>query len=86
MAALLLEKPNLKLKILGHTDNHGSEEYNLKLSMMRSESVKVYLVKKGIKANRFTLEFFGESKPIESNESVKGQERNRRVEMTFKYD
>lgn len=86
LAALLVEKPDLKLKISGHTDNHGSEEYNLRLSMMRSESVKVYLVKKRIKASRFTLEFYGESKPIESNESVKGQEKNRRVEMTYIYD
>jgi len=86
LAALLEEKPDLKLKISGHTDNNGSEEYNLKLSMMRSESVKDYLVKKGINATRFTLEFFGESKPLESNESSHGKEKNRRVEMKFMYD
>ena len=67
----------------GHTDDMGSDDYNLKLSKARVESVKAYLVSKGVDGERITTSFYGESKPLYDNSSLGGKIRNRRVEMEF---
>lgn len=64
----------------GHTDSIGSEEYNMKLSQRRAESVKTYIVEKfNIAASRLSTIGHGESKPVASNETDAGREKNRRV-------
>jgi OOP family OmpA-OmpF porin len=64
----------------GHTDSIGSEEYNMKLSQRRAESVKTYIVEKfNIDASRLSTVGHGESKPVASNETDAGREKNRRV-------
>ncbi len=66
-------------KIIGHTDNQGSEEFNIKLSKNRAESVKRYLVSKGIDENILSSEGLGSSQPITSSNTKEGREKNRRV-------
>lgn len=81
LAGLMLKKPNWRLKISGHTDNVGSAAANMKLSQNRAEAVKTYLISKGIDKSRFKAEWFGSKKPIASNKTEEGRQRNRRVEM-----
>ena len=77
----LSENSKLKIKILGHTDNIGSEESNLNLSQMRANAVKDYLIKKGIQQDRLSSEGKGELQPIDSNENEEGRKNNRRTEF-----
>ncbi|MBX9835500.1 MAG: OmpA family protein [Burkholderiaceae bacterium] len=73
---------NLEVVIaVGHTDSVGSDAYNQKLSMRRSESVKAYLVSKGIEKNRVYTEGKGEKQPVASNKTKEGRAKNRRVEI-----
>ena len=77
-----LQGINLEVIIaVGHTDSVGTDAYNQKLSMRRSESVKAYLQTKGIEANRIYTEGKGESQPVESNKTAAGRAKNRRVEI-----
>jgi len=82
LAILIETDPTLKLKISGHTDNIGSEEFNKALSVKRASAVASYLESKGISSERLQTEGFGASKPIDSNDTASGREKNRRVEMT----
>ena len=66
---------------VGHTDSVGSDAYNQKLSVKRSESVKAYLVSKGIEANRVYTEGKGEKQPTADNKTTEGRAKNRRVEI-----
>ena len=75
------EASSWKLKIEGHTDSKGSDEYNLKLSQLRSDSVKSYLESKGVSAGRISAVGYGETKPIASNDTDEGRAKNRRVEF-----
>ena len=73
---------NLEVVIaIGHTDSIGSAAYNQKLSVRRAESVKAYLVSKGIAANRIYTEGKGEKQPVASNKTKEGRAKNRRVEI-----
>ena len=81
LANLMGTNANWKLRISGHTDNVGSRTANMTLSKRRSESVKKYLVSKGIAADRFEVLYFGPDKPIAPNNTEDGRARNRRVEM-----
>ncbi|TNE55272.1 MAG: OmpA family protein [Bacteroidetes bacterium] len=83
IAALMKANPAYKLSIYGHTDNTGSHETNMDLSQRRAQSVKNYLIKKGIDAKRMTTKGFGESKPKASNDTEEGRARNRRVEFNL---
>jgi outer membrane protein OmpA-like peptidoglycan-associated protein len=69
--------------IEGHTSSEGSDEYNMKLSERRAKSVKKYLIKKGLAADLLQVQAFGETKPITTNETDAGKEKNRRVEFIF---
>lgn len=73
------EYPNVNINIEGHTDNIGSSEFNQKLSLRRAESVRKYLISKGIDASRLTTTGVGEEHPIEDNKTAKGRAQNRRV-------
>ncbi len=73
---------NLEVIIaVGHTDSIGTDAYNQKLSVRRAESVKAYLVSKGIEKNRIYTEGKGEKQPVASNKTKEGRAKNRRVEI-----
>ncbi|OOG73596.1 OmpA family protein [Flavobacterium sp. A45] len=73
------------LEIQGHTDSNGSDAYNIKLSQERTESVKQYLLSKGISETRLLALGFGEGKPIANNKTAAGRAKNRRVELKTTY-
>ena len=73
---------NLEVIIaVGHTDSVGSDAYNQKLSVRRSEAVKAYLVSRGIEKNRVYTEGKGEKQPVADNKTKEGRAKNRRVEI-----
>ena len=73
---------NLEVIIaVGHTDSIGSDAYNQKLSVRRSEAIKAYLVSKGIEKNRVYTEGKGEKQPVADNRTREGRAKNRRVEI-----
>lgn len=71
--------PGLTVEIQGHTDSYGTDAYNQKLSERRAKSVKKELVKQGVDGERLTTVGFGESEPVESNDTDEGRAYNRRV-------
>ncbi|NLA24377.1 MAG: OmpA family protein [Bacteroidales bacterium] len=73
--------PNSVVAVHGHTDPFGSNEYNMALGMRRANSVKNYLINKGIEANRLPTETYGEEKRIAKGESVEARKYDRRVEF-----
>ncbi len=81
VAALAKAYPANKVSIEGHTDSVGSNAYNKKLSLQRAQSIRDYLVGKGVPKKRFLVSGFGEEKPIASNRNRAGQSKNRRVEI-----
>lgn len=81
LADTLLKAKNWTIEIQGHTDDKGSDEYNMNLSKKRAEEVKKYLVSKGVNAQTITATGFGESKPLVPNDSDANREKNRRVEF-----
>ena len=73
---------NLEVIIaVGHTDSVGTDAYNQKLSVRRSEAVKSYLVAKGVEKNRVYTEGKGEKQPVADNKTAEGRAKNRRVEI-----
>ena len=73
---------NLEVIIaVGHTDSVGTDAYNQKLSVRRSEAVKAYLVSKGVEKNRVYTEGKGEKQPVADNKTAEGRAKNRRVEI-----
>jgi len=79
---LLKQNEQLEIEIGGHTDNKGSDDYNINLSQGRSQAVVDYLVNRGVAAARLRARGYGESKPIDRNDTEAGQANNRRVEFT----
>ncbi|MDQ3015388.1 MAG: OmpA family protein, partial [Bacteroidota bacterium] len=71
------------LRILGHTDNTGTDDYNQSLSVKRASSVDNYLVSQGIASSRLSTAGYGETDPIATNETDEGRELNRRVEVVI---
>lgn len=78
---MLNSNPGMKMVINGHTDNVGEEAYNLKLSKKRAKAVTAYLVLKGIDKQRVYPKGFGETKPVDTNDTKEGRRNNRRVEF-----
>jgi OmpA-OmpF porin, OOP family len=66
---------------IGHADSIGTDQYNQRLSVRRAESVKAYLVSKGIEGNRVYTEGKGEKQPVADNKTREGRAKNRRVEI-----
>ena len=81
LSALLLDHPDWKLKITGHTDNQGRPEKNMELSRQRALAVRDYLFNRNIGKERFQVLWYGEERPIASNKYKEGRQKNRRVEM-----
>lgn len=82
---IMQENPDMKLAIDGHTDNTGKPDKNQVLSENRANSVKNYLVSKGIAESRLTAQGHGDTMPIADNKTAAGRQKNRRVEMALSY-
>ena len=84
VSTYLKENPAKRVVLAGFTDSTGTDEYNVKLSKRRAESARAYLVDQmGIKPDRITLSWFGESDPVASNDTEAGRAENRRVTAIF---
>jgi len=78
---MLSDHPEISVSIEGHTDSDGDKDLNQKLSEERAEAVRKQLISMGIKAERLTSKGFGESKPVNNNDTPEGKAENRRVEF-----
>jgi len=83
LVTFLNENPNRNIVIEGHTDNIGSDSYNLDLSQRRAEAVRAFLVQNGIRGTRVAAKGQGESYPVASNTTEAGRQQNRRVEIVI---
>ncbi len=82
---VMVENPTYKLIIGGHTDNVGADAMNMTLSKDRAEAVAVYLIGKGISPERISSAGFGETMPVDDNNTAAGRTRNRRVELSVEF-
>ncbi|MBD3636435.1 MAG: OmpA family protein [Crocinitomicaceae bacterium] len=83
MAKIVESHSDLRIKIIGHTDSNGTDEYNIDLSRRRAYQVKNYLIKLGVREDRIVIEFRGERDPATSNATNEGKSLNRRVDFEF---
>lgn len=83
MARIVVSHTDLRIKIIGHTDSNGTDEYNVGLSSRRAEMIKNYLIAQGVPADRIVIEFRGETDPATTNETSEGKSKNRRVDFEF---
>ncbi|WDF55368.1 OmpA family protein [Mucilaginibacter sp. KACC 22063] len=83
LAASLQKNPETNIMIIGHTDNTGSDSYNMDLSVRRAEAVKSYITNSGVSAARLSTTGKGESEPIGDNTTASGRAQNRRVEIVI---
>jgi len=81
IADVLIRYPETRIVVAGHTDSDGSASYNLDLSERRAQSIKNYLVQRGVSSRRIRTVGYGESEPVASNNTERGKARNRRVEI-----
>jgi outer membrane protein OmpA-like peptidoglycan-associated protein len=83
MAEVLKEYPDTDIIIAGHTDSDGTDEYNQKLSERRAQSVADYLKTLGVMGSRLKTIGYGETQPVQSNDTAAGKQANRRVEVAI---
>lgn len=83
VADVMARNPDMRLEVRGHTDDQGSEEYNLKLSERRARAVADALHDMGISRQRLSVEGFGESRPLVPNDNDENRRRNRRTEFVI---
>ncbi|MDF1549059.1 MAG: OmpA family protein [Bacteroidales bacterium] len=81
LITFIKKNPEMIIEIAGHTDDTGTEEHNKKLSQQRADAVCNYLISKGVVRNKLIAVGYGETKPIETNETEEGKAKNRRVEF-----
>lgn len=81
IANVMMQYPDTLIRVEGHTDSTGSEQYNLELAARRANAVKDLIVRKGVIPSRIETVTFGESRPIATNETEAGRQMNRRVEI-----
>ena len=86
LAKALKDNPELKIQLVGHTDNVGSEKFNLRLSQYRAQTMKDYLVSKGVEQSRIMTEGRGMKEPLNDNSTEEKRALNRRVELTILYE
>ena len=77
----LMQKGQVEILVIGHTDNYGTNEYNQTLSEQRAQSVLDYFISKGLKASRVAVTGYGETQPVDTNETDDGRFNNRRIEI-----
>ncbi len=80
-ADVLLKYPNVSIEVQAHTDSQGAADYNLELSKKRALATVRYLMLRGVPSEQLQARAFGESKPLESNDTAEGRQANRRVEF-----
>jgi len=80
---LMQINPDLKVQISGHTDSDGDDDFNLELSINRAKSVVNWLIENNIDQNRLSFKGYGETRPIEENNSITNKAKNRRTELTI---
>lgn len=84
LARILMEYPDTKILVVGHTDSSGSDEYNMTLSKDRAYSVTNFFTNsKGLEKTRFTTNWYGEDQPIADNSTAEGRTKNRRVNLAI---
>ncbi|ORE88220.1 OmpA/MotB domain-containing protein [Oceanococcus atlanticus] len=81
VAQQLREHPSMQIEVAGHTDNQGRASYNLDLSERRAQTVRSYLIERGVESSRLSTRGFGETSPMTSNDDAAGRALNRRVEL-----
>jgi outer membrane protein OmpA-like peptidoglycan-associated protein len=81
LTGIVLSHPGLNLAIEGYTDNVGTDAFNQTLSEQRANTVREYLVQQGLDANSVSARGFGPTIPVASNDTAKGRQQNRRVEI-----
>jgi outer membrane protein OmpA-like peptidoglycan-associated protein len=82
--AILLREPSIaRLEVQGHTDNAGSDEANARLSQSRAEAVARYLTERGVDAQRVVAKGYGETRPLFTNKTASGRDKNRRVQFVI---
>ena len=86
VSGIILAYPGLKIQLEGHTDSVGSDDYNLKLSQERGDSVRTYLVAQGVPADSVTATGLGKADPVATNDNAAGRQQNRRVDMVVSGD
>lgn len=83
LIGIFKEYPDTNVLVEGHTDDTGSESYNLTLSKNRAQAVTSYLVNNGLSSGRFDTKWYGESQPKYDNTTEDGRAKNRRVELAI---
>lgn len=83
IAKALATVGNRRVLVEGHTDSTGADEYNLKLSRLRAESVRSILIAGGVSADRIESQGYGKTRPVASNATASGKAQNRRVEIVI---
>tara|TARA_Y100000588_G_C13990590_1_gene811282 strand:+ start:112 stop:486 length:375 start_codon:yes stop_codon:yes gene_type:complete len=78
------DNSGIKVRIEGHTDSVGADRYNQLLSLRRAEAVRDYLISQGIADTNLSIAGYGESNPIDSNDTKAGRVNNRRVEFVIR--
>ncbi len=84
VAQTLNENEHLNFMVAGHTDSMGNYDKNMALSKARAQSVREYLISKGVASGRLTAVGYGSDKPVASNDTRQGRSQNRRVELVLK--
>lgn len=85
LADVLINNDGTKLRLEGHTDNVGDDDANMDLSNRRAKAVKTFLTNEGVSSSRITAQGFGETRPVDTNDTDEGRRLNRRVEMIIDY-
>jgi outer membrane protein OmpA-like peptidoglycan-associated protein len=83
LAVILKKYPDTNILVEGHTDSTGADDYNLRLSRNRAQSVSYYLADLQVGSSRFTTQGYGETQPIASNDTAEGRQANRRVDVAI---
>ena len=86
VAGIVSGHPGLRLDVEGHTDSVGGDEYNQRLSEQRGGAVRDYLTQAGMAASSVTAKGLGKTQPVASNDTAKGRQENRRVELVISGD
>ncbi|PKN37155.1 MAG: hypothetical protein CVU62_11150 [Deltaproteobacteria bacterium HGW-Deltaproteobacteria-2] len=81
VAGVLNQYPDTLIRVEGHTDSKGSDEYNMDLSKRRANNVKTLLVMRGVAENRIEVVGYGKTMPVATNNTESGRQKNRRVEI-----
>lgn len=83
LIGILKENPDTNVLVVGHTDSVGAAAYNMELSRKRAQSVTDYFISKGLMPTRFETSWYGETKPVNDNNTAEGRAKNRRVNVVI---